>query len=112
MTDRIVRAKVVEVSGDACFLMLPNGRAGKLVQPDSLACDATVPLATLPQYQVGSEFDVYVVHEREDQGAKLAFVHERWAKNDPWPTLEEHLEEGDRVFGHVVRAVPTPTGTS
>lgn len=104
-TRAALKARVESVNGDTCHLHLADGRKGRLRQADSAAWRQPELLEQLPEYQKGKELTVLPGHARHGSGDQVVFVNERWGLNDPWPTLNESLQEGDRVTGRVTREI-------
>ena len=101
---KIVEAKIVESTRDAVFVDWQIGdlskASGKLLQRDSWEFNSPQLLADIAKYRIGQNINIYVGYQRKDG---LYFVHERWAKSNPWEDL--NLRVGDHVIGKVSRRV-------
>lgn len=96
---KVVAARVDRISG-AVLVTLPLGQQGRLEWADSLAAAENRAFESFDRYQSGKYLNV-VVHRRSDRDHGVYFVNERWAVHNPWPNIEEVLEEGDLVSGVV-----------
>lgn len=99
--DPIVEATVIHVDDDFCELDLGSYGRGRLKQEYSRAFDRDRALEYLPEYQTGKRLRVYLYRHHQETGYDFWFVHERWAWDNPWPDLEQHLPKGSNVTGTV-----------
>ena len=101
---KIVEAKIVVNTRDVVFVDWQIGdlskASGKLLQRDSWEFNSPQLLADIARYRIGQNINIYVGYRRNDG---LYFVHERWAKSNPWEDL--NLRVGDHIVGKVSRRV-------
>ena len=105
-----MEAQVTSVDGDRCFVRLPGGHEGRLDREHSLAHRTGQPLSNLPAYAEGQTLKVFIRQHRRDKAQSVFFLHERWAHDNPWPSLAQYLDPGVRVTGRVVGKVPGLNG--
>ena len=82
--EKTVTAEIDRIDGSV-FLTLPGGERARLEREDSLATvEEHRPFEEIARYGKGNSLAVVVYRKRLERGAPLYFVHERWAKKNPW----------------------------
>ncbi len=106
---QVLTARIERVDG-AVFLKLPEGQAARLEWGDSVAASEGLSFEAVARYRPPIDLQVFVYQSRSDRNGRIYFVHERWARDDPWTTLDQVLAPEDRVTGAVIGRVPGLAG--